>query len=307
MELPDLRQVRSLVAVAETESFTKAAERLHVTQSAVSHSIRALETQLDCKLLERSGKRAALSQHGMILVRRFRAALGELEKAGEELGVLKRWGQGRLRVGVTHSLCSHMLPEVMREFKELYPRCEIHIESEDTQELIDILERAEIDLVLGIGGRCPGWARFERIFEEELVFVVSSSHPWAELGEVPLAEVEKESFLVYARASETYRLLKASFEKIRRQIAAGIESGRHGGDQGDGQSGSWGGHRGTVDGTTGNRIRRAHCSSAGRQEIRAGVGILLLRVASPFDGGGGFPADFPKCHEGLLRSGLPLV
>lgn len=225
MELPDLRQVRSLVAVAETESFTKAAERLHVTQSAVSHSIRALETQLDCKLLERSGKRVALSQHGMILVRRFRAALGELEKAGEELGVLKRWGQGRLRVGVTHSLCSHMLPEVMREFKGLYPRCEIHIESEDTQELIDILERVEIDLVLGIGGRCPGWARFERIFEDELVFVVSSSHPWAELGEVPLAEVEKESFLVYARASETYRLLKASFEKSGAKLRPGLSLG----------------------------------------------------------------------------------
>ena len=75
-ELPDLRQVRSLVAVAETESFTKAAERLGVTQSAVSHSIRALETQLDSKLVERSGKRVALSQNGTILLRRFKAAIG---------------------------------------------------------------------------------------------------------------------------------------------------------------------------------------------------------------------------------------
>ncbi|MDB4537940.1 LysR family transcriptional regulator [Akkermansiaceae bacterium] len=225
MELPDLRQVRSLVAVAETESFTKAAERLHVTQSAVSHSIRALETQLDCKLLERSGKRVALSQHGMILVRRFRAALGELEKAGEELGVLKRWGQGRLRIGATHSLCSHLLPDVLREFKELYPRCEIHIESGDTSELIDILEHVEIDLVLGVGGRCPGWARYDKIFDDEMMFIVSPSHPWAELGEVPLSEVEKESFLVYARASETYRLLKASFEESGAKLRPGLSLG----------------------------------------------------------------------------------
>lgn len=228
MELPDLRQVRSLVAVAETESFTKAAERLHVTQSAVSHSIRALETQLDCKLLERSGKRVALSQHGMILVRRFKAALGELEKAGDELGVLKRWGQGRIRIGATHSLCSHLLPEVLREFKELYPRCEIHIESGDTSELIDILEQVEIDLVLGIGGRCPGWARYDKIFEDEMMFIVSPDHPWAELGEVPLEEVEKESFLVYARASETYRLLKASFEKSGAKLRPGLSLGAMG-------------------------------------------------------------------------------
>jgi len=228
MELPDLRQVRSLVAVAETESFTKAAERLHVTQSAVSHSVRALEAQLDCKLLERSGKRVALSQHGMILVRRFKAALGELEKASDELGVLKRWGQGRLRIGATHSLCSHLLPEVLREFKELYPRCEIHIESGDTSELLDILEQVEIDLVLGIGGRCPGWARYQKIFEDEMMFIVAPEHPWAGMDEVPLEEVEKESFLVYARASETYRLLKASFEKSGAKLRPGLSLGAMG-------------------------------------------------------------------------------
>ncbi len=212
IELPDLRQVRSLVAVAETESFTRAAELLGVTQSAVSHSIRALETMLDCQLVERAGKRVALSQNGTILLRRFKAAIGELEKADEELGLLKRWGQGRLRVGATHTLCTYLLPAVMREFRGLYPRCEIHIESGDTWELIDFLDRSEIDLVLGLGGREPGWSRFERVFEDELVFVVAPEHPWAQAGSVEVAEVGKESFLVYAKASETYRFLKKSFE-----------------------------------------------------------------------------------------------
>ena len=211
-ELPDLRQVRSLVAVAETESFTKAAEVLGVTQSAVSHSIRALETMLDCQLVERAGKRVALSQNGTILLRRFKAAIAELEKAHEELGLLKRWGQGRLRVGATHTLCTYLLPVVMQKFRELYPRCEIHIESGDTSELIDLLDGSEIDLVLGMGGREPNWSRFDPIFEDELVFVVSPNHPWAKTGSVATEEVGKESFLVYARASETYRYLKKSFE-----------------------------------------------------------------------------------------------
>lgn len=212
IELPDLRQVRSLVAVAETESFTKASEQLRVTQSAVSHSIRALETQLGCKLLERSGKRVALTQHGVVLFRRFKSVLSELQKASEELAVLNRWGQGRLRVGVTHTLCTYLLPGVMREFRQLYPRCEIHIESGDTSDLVNCLDRSEIDLALGIEGRAPGWARFDRIFEDEMVFVVAPSHPWASLKKVPSDQVEKESFLIYARASETYRLLKESFE-----------------------------------------------------------------------------------------------
>jgi DNA-binding transcriptional LysR family regulator len=224
-DLPDLRQVRSLIAVADTESFTKAAERLGVTQSAVSHSIRALETQLDSKLVERAGKRVALSQNGTILLRRFRAAVAELEKAQEDLALLKRWGQGRLRVGATHTLCTYMLPAVMQEFRELYPRCEIHIESGDTSELIELLDRSEIDLVLGMGGREPAWTRFETIFEDELVFVVSPNHPWAKKGNLELEEVEKESFLVYARASETYRFLKSTFEEAGFRLRPSLSLG----------------------------------------------------------------------------------
>ncbi len=225
MELPDLRQVKSLVAVAETESFTKAAERLNVTQSAVSHSIRALEGQLECTLVERSGKRVALSQEGTVLLRRFRGALGELEKAGDELAVLRRWGQGRLRVGATHTLWHFLLPKVMQEFRKLYPRCEIHVESGDTSELVDFLDRAEIDLAIGIGGRGPGWARFEPLFDDEMVYVVSPQHAWAGLTEVPLEEVEKESFLVYGRASETYRILRASFESAGAKIRPSLSLG----------------------------------------------------------------------------------
>ena len=212
-DLPNLQQVRSLIAVAETESFTKAAERLGVTQSAVSHSIRALETQLDSKLVERAGKRVALSQNGTILLRRFRAAVAQLEKAREDLALLKRWGQGRLRVGATHTLCTYLLPTVMQEFRQLYPRCEIHIESGDTSELIELLDQSEIDLVFGMGGREPAWTRFDGIFEDELVFIVSPDHPWAKQGNLDMEEVEKESFLVYARASETYRFLKSTFEE----------------------------------------------------------------------------------------------
>ena len=224
-DLPDLRQVRSLIAVADTESFTKAAERLGVTQSAVSHSIRALETQLDSKLVERVGKRVALSQNGTILLRRFRAAVSELEKAREDLALLKRWGQGRLRVGATHTLCTYLLPAVMQEFRELYPRCEIHIESGDTSELIDLLDHSEIDLVLGMGGRQPAWTRFDGIFEDEMVFVVAPDHPWAKEGSVEMAQVEQESFLVYARASETYRFLKKAFEEAGVRLRPSLSLG----------------------------------------------------------------------------------
>ncbi|MDE0859572.1 MAG: LysR family transcriptional regulator [Akkermansiaceae bacterium] len=225
MELPDLRQARLLVAVAETESFTKAAERLNVTQSAVSHSIRALETQLETTLIERRGKRLSLTQEGMVLLRRFKLALKQLEAAGDDLALLKRWGQGRLRVGATDTLCHYLLPEVLREFRKLYPRCEIHLDSGDTSQLVDLLDHAEIDLALGIDGRCPSWARFEGIFRDELVFVFSPEHEWAQLKEIDMEAMEGQSFLVYAKASETYHLLKESFEKAGGRLRSGLSLG----------------------------------------------------------------------------------
>lgn len=211
-ELPDLRQIRAFVAVAETESFTRAAERLFLTQSAVSHSLRSLEEQLGAKLVDRMGKRICITQDGVVFLRRCRRVLQELESASRELEALKRWGQGRIRIGATHSLCRYLLPEVLRKFREAFPRCEIHIESGDTSHLVHLLDGSKLDVALGVESRLPTWCRFRPLFEDELVFVVAADHPWAELEEIPLGELSDEAFLVYARASETYRLIRNHFE-----------------------------------------------------------------------------------------------
>ncbi len=225
VELPDLRQIRAFVAVAETESFTRAAERLFLTQSAVSHSIRGLEEQLGSKLVDRMGKRICITQDGVVFLRRCRRVLQELESATRELDALKRWGQGRIRIGATHSLCHYLLPVVLREFRDCFPRCEIHIESGDTSHLINLLDASKLDVALGVHTRNPPWCRFQPLFEDELVFVVSPLHPWAKLEEIPLDELANESFLVYARASETYRLIRNHFEKAGVRLRATLSLG----------------------------------------------------------------------------------
>ena len=127
---------------------------------------------------------------------------------------LKRWGQGRIRLGATHTLCQYLLPTVLREFRDCFPRCEIHIESGDTGDLLAKMEEAQLDLVLGLGGRTPSWARFQPIFKDELVFVVSSQHPWAMKDYIPVEEIGSESFLIYAKKSQTYRLIRDHFESM---------------------------------------------------------------------------------------------
>lgn len=213
-ELPDLRQVRAFVALAETRNFTRASEQLFLTQSAVSHSIRSLEQQLEVQLVERSGKRIALTQDGVVFLRRCHAVVHELEMASQEIDALKRWGQGRIRLGATHTLCQYLLPTVLREFRDCFPRCEIHIESGDTSALVSQLEQAKLDLVLGLGSRTPSWARCAPVFSDELVFVVSGQHPWASMSEIPLEQIAEESFLIYAKNSETHRQIRTYFDSL---------------------------------------------------------------------------------------------
>jgi DNA-binding transcriptional LysR family regulator len=225
VELPDLRQIRAFVAVAETGSFTKAADRLFLTQSSVSHSLRGLEEQLETKLVDRLGKRVCLTQDGTIFLRRCRRVLAELEAAARELEALKHWGQGRIRIGATHSLCQYLLPTALREFREGFPRCEILIESADTTHLIGMLDAAKLDLVLGLRTHVPPWCRFEDMFEDELVCVVSPRHPWAQTGHVPADELAGETLLVYARNSETYRLVREHFEGTGLRLRAPLNLG----------------------------------------------------------------------------------
>lgn len=87
--VPDLRQLRAFVAVVEEGSFTRAARRIFVTQSAVSHSLRALEQQLACRLLDRSRKRVSVTTEGELLLQRCRAIFFEIDQAGRDLDGLR--------------------------------------------------------------------------------------------------------------------------------------------------------------------------------------------------------------------------
>lgn len=216
--VPDLRQLRALVAVAEEGSFTLAARKLFVTQSAVSHSLRTLEEQLSCRLLDRSGKRVAVTSEGEILLRRCKRVLQELEQATRDLDGLRRWGQTRIRVGAPHSLCHFLVPSVLREFRDCFPRCEPNIEAGDTAILLDRLAQGELDLVVGLKPKNHGDEGYRAMFEDRLAFVISPFHPWAAKSDGLLETLSDQQFIIYAKATETHRLIESWLEKMAGKI-----------------------------------------------------------------------------------------
>jgi LysR family transcriptional regulator, low CO2-responsive transcriptional regulator len=206
--IPDLRQIRAFVAVAEEGSFTLAARRIYVTQSAVSHGMRNLEEQLSCQLLDRSGKRVTVTVEGEMLLKRCRRILSEIEQVRRDVDSLRRWGQTRIRIGATHSLCNFLLPAVLREFRDCFPLCEPVIEAGDSIHLADRMAEGELDVVLGLKGRLRNEEGHRHMFQDKLVFVVSPCHPWAADPSLVAGTLAVQQFIIYAKGTETNRLVK---------------------------------------------------------------------------------------------------
>src|SRR6266403_3838989 len=135
----DSRQVRAFCALARTGSFTQAARELHLTQSGVSHSMKALERDIGCRLLDRLGKKVILTQAGEQLLHHATKILQEMENARESLAHLGKWGRGRLRLGASTTACQHIIPTVLREFKVSFPEHAIGLEPGDTQGMVTAL------------------------------------------------------------------------------------------------------------------------------------------------------------------------
>jgi DNA-binding transcriptional LysR family regulator len=197
----------------EEGSFTLAARRIFVTQSAVSHSLRTLEDQLACRLLDRSGKRVAVTAEGELLLKRCKSIFFEIDQAGRDLDGLRRCGQSRLRIGAPHSLCHFVIPSVLREFRDRFSSCEPLIEAGDTSVLLDRLASSDLDLVVGLKPRGKDDDGYRPMFKDQLAFVVSPFHPWAVDPSSVLSSLNNNQFIIYARATETHRLIDTWLER----------------------------------------------------------------------------------------------
>ena len=220
----DSRQVRAFCALARTGSYTQAARELHLTQSGISHSMKALERDIGCRLLDKLGKKVVLTQAGEQLLHHSKKILQEMAAARETLGHLGKWGKGRLRLGASTTACQHIIPPVLREFKESFPEHAITIEPGDTPELVDGLLHQRIDLALSLASNEPQ-LEFHPLFTDELHFIVAALHPWAKAGRVERSEIPRQNYILYNKRSITFRLIEDYFRREDMVLNTVIEVG----------------------------------------------------------------------------------
>ena len=204
--LPDIRQIRIFIALEETRSFTGAAQEVHVTQSAVSHSIKSLERLLDCSLIERMGKKIALTPQGEVFLHHAKRCMSELESSVLKLETLKRWGYSMIRLGASDAVCQYFLPASLKAFSSLHEKCELVLTPADTPEQLEGLRKGELDLAVGIYSSMNEVEhRFIPLCDDELVLVAHPDHPAVQQGSQ--LDLSNTRLLLYSEKSATTRLL----------------------------------------------------------------------------------------------------
>jgi LysR family transcriptional regulator, low CO2-responsive transcriptional regulator len=210
----DTRLLRVFCAVAENGSLVVAAGKVHLTPSAISHSLKSLETDLGCRLFERVGKRMVLNQAGEQLLSQIQAPLSALDSAAEAIKRLGKWGHTRLRIAASASACQHILPKIIRDLKKNDGEIELHIESGDTPRAIELLRSNKVDLAFAIVPENSNGLELRPIFRDELMFVFSASHPWSDGRPITRDEIRAQQFIIYQRSSVTAKMIDEHFRQL---------------------------------------------------------------------------------------------
>ena len=188
MERPllDPHLLQSFVAIVETGSFTRAGERMHLTQSTISQQMRRLEQQLGCPLLDRSGRQVVTTAQGETLLGLARRILGLLAQAGHRVGEASL----PLRLGVPEDFAAGAMTAVLAAFARQYPEVRLEVQSDLSHALWQAFEAGELDLALIKQGRGQG----EPIarWREPLAWVDSRDWPAGERDPVPLVVFPSE-------------------------------------------------------------------------------------------------------------------
>ncbi|GAA2965894.1 LysR family transcriptional regulator [Actinokineospora diospyrosa] len=193
----ELQQMRYVIAVAETSSFTRAAERCLVVQSALSHQIARLERELGAKLFERTSRRVRLTPAGAAFLTAARQCLDAADRAAAEVAAAVGEVRGRLAVGLIPTVAAVDIPRALGEFRQDYPSVRISLRVGASEELVEQVKEGGIDVAfLGL----PTTQRPEGVFSHELardrlVAVVSPDHRLANERAITLRTLSSEMFV----------------------------------------------------------------------------------------------------------------
>ena len=208
----ELRQLEYFVAVAEEANFTRAAERVHISQSGVSAQVRRLEQELGAKLIDRSARTATLTAAGRAALDHARAVLGAAQAVRQAVDDVAGVLRGRLDVGMVSGCTMTPLFDALAAFGGSHPGIEISLSEDNSDRLTQQVRAGDLDVALiGAAGRTPDGLEALTIVSERLVAAVPAGHPLDRRGVTcTLAEVTAHPLVCMPRGTGVRAVLDAA-------------------------------------------------------------------------------------------------
>jgi DNA-binding transcriptional LysR family regulator len=221
----NLSKLKVFHVAAKTQSFTRAAEALFLTQPGISKYIKDLEDYYGVKLFDRLGKRIALTQAGEILYAKTEIIFNMVDQLKIEIGELQGLDHGSLRIGASVTLGIHVLPQVLSRFRRIYPNIEINLDIVLNRQVADRILDNSIDI--GFLGAPVDNDRINAspFLKDELVLIVPAGHKWARKDIIEPHELMHETFILSQQGSGTRRIIEERLGQAGIVLKGSIEFG----------------------------------------------------------------------------------
>lgn len=223
----DSRQLLAARVLADTGSFTLAGQQLSLTQSAVSHAIKALEEEVECRLFHRGGKGVTVTPAGKHFLEYTDKILAQMETARTLVTPRTTRGKERLRLGVSHRARQFILPVVQPHFQKEFPNRLVVIAPGNYHRNLELLDSGLLDLSFTVKADHRSDLDFIHLFEDELRFIVSPKHSWALNGRACYDDLARDTLMVFQDFNNTAHLLAKHLRTEKITAHYGVELPDH--------------------------------------------------------------------------------
>ena len=221
----ELRQLRYVEAIARHRHFTRAAEELHVAQSALSHQIKRLEAELGTELFSRNSRSVTVTEAGEAVAARARGVLDQVDGLHHEVDELRGLVRGEIRIGATLPAGEIDVPSVLVRFSEAYPGIEVELQEGTAGDMLGHLAENRIDASFCLlAGDPPPEIAVERLSEEEIVAAFPAG-AGPDRERVTAAELARHTLIIPRAGSATKQAADEFFARAGKTLDASLESG----------------------------------------------------------------------------------
>lgn len=218
------RQLQAFIAVAQTLSFVRASERLHMSQAALSLAVRKLEQELGGPLLSRTTRQVRLTQEGGALLPLAMQLIADWENVRERLKMRFTLQHGHVTIAAMPSFAGSVLPRLLQKFRHRFPGIELAVEDVINEQVVELVGNGRVEVGFGFEPALDAGIEFTPMFTDRFVAIVPADSPLARRKSVTWAQLLTQRFIALQRPSSTRRLLEESLAEWGIALRVVLES-----------------------------------------------------------------------------------